>query len=118
MSIVIIITTLSAVIALGLFLGLLAGEKRDLGMNLRISVYFGRRCEQQLGLHLNGQLQHVIGTRNARLQRLHRIELVVNGGCGACEVKDLIARNVLLVSNVSAHHLKVWEVQQVPGGSE
>lgn len=85
-------------------------------MNLRISVYFRCRGEQQLGLHLNGQLQHVVGTRNTRLQRPHRIELVVNRGCGAREMKDLIARNVLLVVDISAYELKVWEMQQVPGG--
>ena len=61
-----------------------------LRVDLGVAVDFGRGREQHTGADAFREAQHVEGTLGRRLDRLHRVVLVVRRGCWARQVVDLV----------------------------
>jgi hypothetical protein len=59
-------------------------------MHIWIAVYFRGRRLQDFCFHPLGEAEHVDRAVHAGFRRLHRIVLVVNGGCRTGKIVDLI----------------------------
>jgi hypothetical protein len=59
-------------------------------MDQRIAIDFGGRGLQDLRLYPFGETEHVDRAVHARLRRLHRIMLIMNGRGRASEIVDLV----------------------------
>ena len=79
----------------------------------RIAVDFTRRSLQNPGLHTFRHAEHVDRAHHARLDRLYRIELVMDRACGACQVKDAVHFQQNRFRHVVADKLEATVVTQV-----
>jgi hypothetical protein len=68
---------------------------------------------EDLGLHPLGQAEHVDGAVHAGLGGLHRVELIVDRGCRAGQVVDLVDLDIERKGHVVAHQLEVRAFQQM-----
>jgi len=63
-------------------------------MDAGITVNLGRRSLKDFGAQALRQSQHVDGAVHTGLGGLHRIMLIMDGGCGAGQVVDLIGLKI------------------------
>jgi hypothetical protein len=78
-----------------------------LGMHVRIAVHLGRGGLEDARLQPLGEAQHVDGPVHARLRRLHRVVLVVDGRGRAGEVVDLVDLDIERERHVVTQELEV-----------
>src|SRR5262249_19143341 len=79
----------------------------SLRMNTRIAIHLRGRCLQNPGLHALGKAEHIDRAVHARLDRLHRIVLVVHRRGWAGEIVDFIHLYIERKSDVVADQLEV-----------
>jgi hypothetical protein len=81
-------------------------------MDLGVPIHLTGGCLQDFRLDALGEPQHVDRTVDARLRRLDRIELIVNGRGRASEVIDLVDLDVKRKGHVMAHQLEMRRAQK------
>jgi len=84
-----------------------------LRVDIRVAVDLGGRSLEDPRLHALGKAQHVDRPVHARLGRLHRVELVVDGRGGTGEVVDLVDFDVEREAHVVAHEFESRVAQEV-----
>jgi hypothetical protein len=84
-----------------------------LRVNFRIAVDFGGRGLKDFRVHALGEAQYVDRTVDARLRRLHRVELIVDGRGRAGEVVDLVYLDIEREGDVMAHQFETRLLQEV-----
>ena len=84
-----------------------------LRMDVRIAINFRCRRLENLRLHPLRKTEHVDGTMNAGLGRLHRVALVVNGRSGAREVVDFVDFDVQRKCHVVPGQFEMLVVEKV-----
>src|SRR5450631_614613 len=84
-----------------------------LWMHIWIAVHFRGRCLQDFGLNSLGKAEHVNGAVHAGLRRLHWVMLVMDGGCWASKIVNLIDFQIDWECYVVANELKTLVLEQM-----
>ena len=79
-----------------------------LGVHLGVAIHLGGAGQQQAGTDAAGQAEHVVGTEEARLGGLDRVELVVHRRGGAGQMPDAVHLQADRIGHVVADQLKAW----------
>ena len=84
-----------------------------LGMNGRIAIDLRGGSLKNPALQALGKTQHVDGAMYAGLGGLHGIVLIVDGGCRAGEVIDLVHLHIEREGDIMPQKLKAWKAEQM-----
>jgi hypothetical protein len=84
-----------------------------LGMDAGIAVDFAGRGLKNPRFHPLGQTQHVDGAMHAGLDRLDRIELIVDRRGWTGKIEDLVHFDIKRKGDVVAHHLEMRVIEEM-----
>ena len=84
-----------------------------LRMHVRVAVNFRGRGLQNFRFHPLGEAKHVDRAVHARLCRLHRIVLIVDGRSWTGEIVDLVDLKIDRECHIVANELKAFVIEQM-----